>query len=224
MIRINLLPEEYRRGQRLSTKVFAAALGGVIMVCAAFGYFGMIYFGELGELQARHRIIAEDLQRKLQQAAYYDKLESQRKDYLQRVQTIQDIGKSRRLWTEFMDQLIDVVNNNGDTERHLAWFDSITIKEDRNGPSILLPGAVQGSEIARVANLHEDIESSPFARDIATKSDPGGKLELDKNREPPESFGFTLKVNFLPPAKWAKNQPKKDGQEKAGDDNGNRKR
>ena len=57
MIRINLLPEEYRRSERTSPKIFAATLGGVILVCSVFGWFGFVYFGELGKLEAEHAAI-----------------------------------------------------------------------------------------------------------------------------------------------------------------------
>ena len=34
-------------------------------------------------------------------------LEANRKDYAERVQTIQQIGQSRRLWSKFCDELLD---------------------------------------------------------------------------------------------------------------------
>lgn len=201
MIRINLLPQEFRRGYRISVKVLSASIGAAVVVCAALGWFVLVYFGELGALEAQHRAITEELAEKQKSATYYDQLESNRKDYNNRVQTIQQIGKSRRLWSKFLDELIDVVNNDGDTERHLAWFDSMSVTGDpKRGVSIAMPGAVQGGEMARVANMHEDIESAPFWPQILTKSDPGGKLDVDKSREPSESFKFTLQLQFKPPA------------------------
>ena len=72
MIRINLLPEEYRRSERTSPKIFAATLVGVIVVCSGFGWFGYIYFGELGKLEAEHAAVAEQLGRVTETATYYD--------------------------------------------------------------------------------------------------------------------------------------------------------
>ncbi len=205
MIRINLLPVHYRRGHRISVRVLATAVGSAIVVCAAVGWFSLVYFGELGELETQHQLIAQDLEQKQQRAAYYDKLETNRKDYLSRVSTIQEIGKSRRLWSKFVDELLDVVNNDGNTDRHLAWFDGLNVSgEPKRGATVNLPGAVQGSEMNRIANLHEDIGNGPFWADIQSMSDPGGKLELDKTREPQESFRFTLQLQFKPPAAEAK--------------------
>lgn len=200
MIRINLLPAEYRRGNRISPKLLAAAFGSALAVAASIGWFGIVYFGELGQLEREDAAVTAELAQKKQRGVYYDKLEANRQDLTTRVQTIQDIGRSRRVWSKFMDELIDVVNNNGDNERHMAWFDSVQVKSDPKSKSaaVTLPGAVQGGEMAKVANLHADIEGAPFWRDIATKTAPGGKLDFNKERVPPESFEFQLQLQFRP--------------------------
>ena len=194
MIRINLLPDEYRRSERTSPKVFAAMLGSVVAVCSVFGWLGMIYFGELSELQDQNTMVTETLARKQQRATYFDQLDGQRKDYTTRVQTIQNIGRSRMLWTKFLDEFLDVIDNNNDLERHLAWFDKVTIKDAarKKGPIVTMPGAVQGGEINKVANLHKDIMAADLFRDIASKSPPSGKVQEDKVKTPPKSYRFEL--------------------------------
>jgi hypothetical protein len=198
MIRINLLPQELRRGHRISVKLLAAAVGAAAVACAAIGWFGLVYFGDLGEVERQHRQVAQELAEKSVKATYYEKLEANRKDYQSRVQTIQEIAKSRRLWTKFLDELIDIVNNDGDTERHLAWFDSMTVTGDpKRGISVMLPAFVQGG-IDKQSNLYDDIDAGPFASEIKAKSDPGGKSVTDKNRDPPDAFQFPLKLDFWP--------------------------
>lgn len=205
MIRINLLPVELRRGTAISTKLLVAMVASCLLVCAAVGWFGLVYFGDLGAIEAEEREMAAQLADKTKKGGYYDKLEANLKDYTNRVQTITDIGKSRRLWSKFCDELIDVVNNNNDIERHLGWFDSLTIKADpKKGATVKLPGAVQGGEMFRVANLHEDLEAAPFVKDLIAKSQPGGKIDLDKTRTPAESFRFDLSMQFAPTVVEAK--------------------
>ncbi len=208
MIRINLLPEEFRRSERTSPKLFAAALLGIILVCCAGGWFGLVYFGELGELEVSDRNLSETLSAKNQRAVYSDSLAKEKTAYEQREATIRQIGSSRMLWTEYMDQLIDVVNNEGNTQRHLAWFGGIQVTEgnDKTGPTITLPGQVQGNLVKKVADFHEDIEGSPFAKDLATKSQPGGERKLNPKRNPPESYGFQMTLNFKPASQWVKNK------------------
>ena len=139
---------------------------------------------------------------KEKRAAYHSQLEVNRKDYAERVQTIQQISQSRRLWSKFCDDLIDVVSNNGDTERHLAWFRSITVKNDpKKGATVTMPGAVQEADSSRVANFHDDLESAPFAADLLGKSDPTWRLEIDKVRNPAQSLSFPLVLQFKPTVK-----------------------
>lgn len=200
MIRVNLLPAEYRRGNRLSSKLLGVAFGSALAVAASIGWFGIVYFGQLGELESQREEIVARLTDKKRQEAYYDKLEGNRKEYTAHVQTIQDIGKSRRVWSKLLDEIIDVVNNNGEDDRHLAWFDSMTVKSDpkNKASTITMPGAVKGSEFAKVANLHQDFERAPFRDDVASKSSPSGRIDYDKTRLPPESFKFGLQLQLKP--------------------------
>lgn len=207
MIHINLLPQELRRAERTSPKVFASALGGILLVCCSIGWLSMIYFGELGELEIESKNLSDTLSAKSEIASYHDALGGEREAYEQRAKTIRQIGASRMVWTEFMDQLIDVVNNDGNTQRHLAWFSGVQVAEgtDRAGPTVNLPGQVQGDAIKRVADFHDDVEASPFAPDLASKSAPGGDRKVTQRREPPESFAFTLQLAFKAAQDWRRN-------------------
>jgi Tfp pilus assembly protein PilN len=199
VIRINLLPADLRRGTRISPKVLAAAFASAVAVSGAVGWFGIVYFGDLGAVEQQLAAIEQKLTDYDKTVKYHDQLQVNRKDYAARVQTIQDIAKSRRLWSKFLDELIDVVNNNGDTERHLAWLDSITVKTDaRSGTTVKMPGNVQDQDKSRVANFHEDLEGAPFAADLSAKSDPTFQLIEDKNRIPAMSLKFPLDLRFKP--------------------------
>lgn len=208
MIRINLLPMEFRRGRRVSTRLLAVSFGAVLAVCASVGWFGLTYFGQLGEVEQAHAAIKQRLEQQSKQASYYDKLESNQKDYQNRVNTIQTIGRSRRLWSKFMDQFVEVINNDSDPDRHIAWFTQMSVKSDpKKGTMVTIPGAVQGNEMAKVANLHDSIHNAPFYGDIQSMSDPSGKREESKERTPPESLTFQLQLQFKPMTAAAKAKP-----------------
>jgi Tfp pilus assembly protein PilN len=199
VIRINLLPADLRRGNRLPPKVLAAAFASAVAVSGAIGWFGIVYFGDLGAAEDALAQVEQKLAEHQKKVNYHDQLQANRKDYAARVQTIQDIAKSRRLWSKFLDEVIDVVNNNGDTDRHLAWFDSIAVKGDpKKGTTVTMPGNVQDQDKSRVANFHEDLESSSFAKELLSKSDPTFRLEEDKVRIPPQSLAFPLVLQFHP--------------------------
>lgn len=211
MIRINLLPADLRRGNRLPPKVLACAFAAALAVSGAIGWFGLVYFGDLGAAEDQLAQVDAKLAERNKRVEYFTQLETNKKDYALRVQTIQDIGKSRRVWSKFLDELIDVVNNNGDTERHLAWFDSITAKNDpkRGAATVTMPSAIEDKDKDRLANFHDDVEAAPFAKELQSKSEPTYKVEVSKERIPPESMRFQLQLQFQPRVKEAPKAPAK---------------
>ena len=208
MIRINLLPEEYRRSSRTSPKVFAAILVSVMIVCGMFGWFGYIYFGDLGVLQVARAEDEELLASRNKRVQYYKALVTEKSDYTERAQTITEIAQSRVLWTEVLDQLIDTVNNDGDIDRHMAWFKSMTVKDGgaKSGAKVSLPAYVQGNDVRRLADFHEDLEQTPFFRWVAAKSLPSGQVQTTPNKKPAESLFFGLDWTFKPRSEWVFDQ------------------
>lgn len=211
MIKINLLPADLRRGNRLPPRVLAAAFAAALVISAAVGWFGLVYFGTLADAEQKLVKVTAQLDSRGAKVKYHGQLVANVKDYALRVATIQDIGRSRRVWTQFMDDLIDVVNNNGATERHLAWFDSINVKGDpKKGVKVMLPSNVQGEDKSLMANFHEDLEAAPFAKDLSKKSDPTFKLEEDDARTPSAFLKFPMALQFkLVEKPKAKPKPKK---------------
>jgi len=205
MIRINLLPADLRRGNRLPARVLAAAFGAALVISAAIGWFGLVYFGNLASAETALTRVTAQLDSRTGKVKYYTDLEANRKDYALRVQTIQQIGKSRRVWSKFLDDLIDVVNNSGATERHLAWFDSIRVKGDnKKGVTVSLPCNVQGDDKSMMANFHEDLEAAPFANELSKKSDPSFRQKSDPTRIPAAFLTFPMELQFVSSAKKAK--------------------
>ena len=91
-----------------------------------------------------------------------------------------------------------MVNNDGNAERHLAWFDDLTVRNDAtNGALVKLSCAVQGDEQDRLANFHDDMANSAFGK-RALLSDPTWKLEEEEGRVPPTSLRFALSLQFPP--------------------------
>jgi Tfp pilus assembly protein PilN len=198
MIRINLLPVEMRRGKRLQAKLLVVALASAAVVTVAAGWLGMKWFGDLQSAEDRLAAADAQLGELQRRVGYADQLESNKNDYTVRVQTIKDIGNSRRVWSKFLDELIDVVNNNGDTERHMAWFDDLQVRNDpAKGATVSLACAVQGDEQDRLANFHDDMARSSFGKQ-AMLSDPNWKLEEEEGRVPPSSLRFALSLQFPP--------------------------
>jgi hypothetical protein len=98
-----------------------------------------------------------------------------------------------------MDELLEVVNNSGSLERHLAWFDHLQVTGDpKDGSQLRLPGNVQGEESDRVANFHEDLAEAGFSSQVQKKSDPTWTLETDETRIPAAYLTFPMDLVFEP--------------------------
>ena len=67
--------------------------------------------------------------------------------------------------------------------------------------TVILPGNVQDADKSRLAAFHEDIEAAPFAKDLANKTDPTFKVQVDKVRIPAQSLAFPLTLTFQPAVK-----------------------
>jgi Tfp pilus assembly protein PilN len=199
MIRINLLPEEYRPSERTSPKLFAAVLMSVICVCGTFGWFGYVYLGELQQREAERLQLEEQLASKREAVQYHQGLTAERTDFQQRAKTLQEISESRVVWTRVLDELVDVVNNDG------AWFDRLNVKDGRDakvGPSLTMPGSVQGDSLDAVADFNEDVENASFYSFVASKGLPSARRNEDETRRPAESLSFQLELSFQPPKEW----------------------
>ncbi len=205
MIRINLLPDEYRKTERTSPKLFGTVLAAVVCVCCTVGWFGFVYFGQLGQLEIEHGRVTEVLASKQESVKYFEALSKEKKDFEEREQTIAEISRSRVVWSRLLDELIDVVDNQGNTERHFAWFKQLSIKggdEKKKGATLTMPGWLAGDELRSLADFHEDIEHAPFFKNVKQKSMPTAKTSTDKDRTPAESLSFSLGMEFQPARKW----------------------
>ncbi len=203
MIKINLLPEEYRRKEKTSFKIFLATAAGTLVVSACAGVFAYIWFGTLTEVRRKKATLEENYQVLVPQAKYDDQLKAEKQDFAAREKTIKQIRRNRISWTRKLDQFIDVVNNNGDDERHLAWFGSLEISPGKLGKktgfNMNLSGFCAGNDLGKVANLFDDIVQSDFFKGFAAINEPSGKVQkIQKDLDPPQSVAFPLKMFLIP--------------------------
>ena len=212
MIQINLLPEEYRRRERTSIKVFATILGAVVVACCSAGYLGHVYFQEYQTLVSERESQQEKLRNIEGLAKYDDRLVAEIKEYEKRSKTIQQIANSRVLWTRLLDRFIDLVNNEGSTERHMCWFDNLKVGDTRGaaGPRMTLAAFSETASWKKQADFLDDLQNDElFFTDFDKITAPGGVVTENTKREPVEAISFKLELQMKHPKQWLANQPKK---------------
>jgi Tfp pilus assembly protein PilN len=205
MIRINLLPPEQRAATRSSTKVAVALFSAVAVNGALAALWAWTAFGDQARADAAvadAELALEGLRPRLQRLAA---LEAEEKEHKAREVALADIARHRIAWTNKLDQFVDVVDSGGEGQRHLVWFDDLSVTRAVD-PRAKHVGELKGSghsgseKFAHVANFLDDVEQSGFATGFQPPAPPEGSQSVqDKELVPSEVWSFPLSMKIQPP-------------------------
>ena len=216
MIKINLLPEEYRKKARTPIKVLLAIAGAAAINGGLAAWYAWSAFGVQAEIDGEIASLQLEMDGITPQVTYHTALDAESKQYKSREQTLAGITKSRISWTRKLDELVDVVNRGGDGQRHLIWFDDFHVQQS-NDPKAKSAGTARASghsgsdKFAQVANFLEDVEKSPFLADFQPPAPPEGSQTLvDDTLVPPVAWSFPLSLTLKSPEERAGGKPADD--------------
>ncbi len=210
MIRINLLPEEYRRKARTPIKLLVAFVGAAAVNAGLMSWWAWTVFGVQAGIDSEKATLELEMEGLAPQVAYHQALDAESKQYQSREKTLAGITASRISWTRKIDELIDVVNRGGDGQRHLVWLDDLQVSQtsDSNAQSygsVRANGHSGSDKFAQVANFLEDLESSTFIEDFQPPSPPEGTQTLvDETLVPPVAWAFPMSLSLKSPEDRAK--------------------
>ncbi|MBI5365361.1 MAG: hypothetical protein HZA53_19445 [Planctomycetes bacterium] len=202
MIRINLLPVEYRKKSRTPIKLVLGLVAAVSVNAGLATWWAWSAVGEYAGVESEKTALQLEMDGLTPQVNYYKSLEVEKKQYQSREQTLASITNSRVSWTRKLDELLDVVNRGNDGQRHLVWFDDLQVAQATDTKA-KVPGSVRatahsGSEkYAQIANFLEDLEGSPFISDFQTPAPPeGSQAMVDETLVPSTAWSFPLSVTL----------------------------
>ena len=205
MIRINLLPEEFRRRNRTPLKLMLAVSAGVAVNGVLLSWYAWLAFGVSAEIESERSVLQTELDGLNPQVEYHKSLEGEQKRYAAREKTLGSITASRINWTRKIDELITIVNSGGEGERHFVWLDDLTVQQQansrsNNAGSLKASGHSGSDNFAKVANFLDDIENSTFIEDFLQPAPPEGSQSLvDKELIPPVVWAFPLSLDLKTP-------------------------
>lgn len=209
MIRINLLPEEYRKQARTPVKLLLGLLLAIVVNAGLASWWALQAFGLQAELSSESASLQTELDGLQPQVTYYNSLDSESKQYKSRESTLAGITSTRISWTKKLDELIDIVNRGGNGQRHLVWFDDLQVSQTSD-PKAKSAGSVKASghsgseKFAQVANFLEDLEGSTFITDFMPPSPPEGTQTLvDETLIPSTAWSFPLALTLKSPEERA---------------------
>tara|TARA_R110002126_G_scaffold11114_3_gene50420 strand:+ start:15940 stop:16611 length:672 start_codon:yes stop_codon:yes gene_type:complete len=208
MIQINLLPDEYRKSARTPLKFVAAIAAATAINGSLVAVWTWMVFGVAAKLETEQTQLQMEMDGLTPQVAYHDALDEEITIFATREETLVTINKNRVLWTEKLDQLLDVVNS-GNQVDHFIWFDDLSVKQEapRRGSTTfgeLKANGHSGSDKwNQVANFLEDIEDtelSGFIRDFAAPGMPQGTQNSpDPDLIPAVNWSFPLTLGLRSP-------------------------
>jgi hypothetical protein len=126
--------------------------------------------------------------------------------------TLAGINKERILWSEKIDELVDIVNSGNEVE-HFTWLDDLTVRQEtpRRGSdaygSLRAAGHSGSERWDQVANFLEDIEDrglTNFMREFHSTGRPEATInEPDEDLIPAVNWSFPLSLELKgPQARW----------------------
>ncbi len=203
MIRINLLPEEYRRKARTPLKLMLAVSAVVTVNASLLAWASWLAIGVTTAVDSELAVLQTEDDGLKPQVAYHKSLETESKQHTLREETLAQINSSRISWTRKIDQFVDVVNGGDDGDRHMVWFDSLTVQQDGTGAAgtgkIEAPGHSGSENFGQVANFLDDITESPFLEGFEAPALPAGSESItDDELVPNVVWGFPLKIQMKP--------------------------
>jgi Tfp pilus assembly protein PilN len=205
MIRINLLPEEYRKKNRTPIKMMLAVSAGVAVNGIAVAWYAWLAFGVAAEIESERAVLQTELDGLTPQVNYHKALEGEQRRFAAREKTLSGITASRINWTRKVDELITIINSGGEGQRHFVWLDDLNVQQvsdarAKNAGSLRASGHSGSDNFAQVANFLEDVEDSSFIEDFRPPAPPEGTQTLvDNDLIPPVVWAFPLSLELLTP-------------------------
>ncbi|HKX46431.1 MAG TPA: hypothetical protein VJP77_06995 [Planctomycetota bacterium] len=202
MIKVNLLPDDYRKAQRTPLRLMAAIVGGVAVNGTLFAWWAWTSLGTAAEVESRLGVLKTDLETLKPRVAYHQSLDRESTQFHAREETLARITQERVSWTEKVDKLVDVVNRGGDGDKYLIWLEDLVVSQQGNARagnagSVRAKGRSGSDNFGLVASFIEDMQTSEFSPGFTAWAPPEGRREVDEDLMPSVTFTFQLGADLV---------------------------
>lgn len=207
MIRVNLLPQEYRKAEATPLKQFFATVGAVVLAAVAAAAWGWVFFTRLSKAETELAQVESEIKGQKGALDLVTKLDSKVRDLKAQFKLIDEVAKNRVVWSRKLDELWEVVVNPKAPGRYEVWITSLGCSSTTTGAQAKVGGQVQfagtsaGSQMNKMVDFHEDLTTGTFFADFGKCTPPYGNREVvgPDNRDPKEgwNFNFVLELKSL---------------------------
>lgn len=213
MIRVNLLPVEYRKADGPPVGRVVSLVLGAFCLASAVGGWGYVHFGMLSEEENKRIALEEELSQIKQQAERSQSLLREFTEYQRRRETIEKIAAQRILWSRKLDELADIIHNKGDQKDYLVWLSTVRSMAGRGAESpiaLSIQGLCGGSLTNLSAFNYKLKDTREFSEDFSRVDPPAGvQKPLDDKKFPNVAWDFTFTLDHKSPT-WRDKQGVQD--------------
>jgi hypothetical protein len=135
MIRVNLLPEEYRRIERAPLPLLLLIIVGIAVLCLAISFCVYLSLSVKTKGSELKRTIAERMVAE-ERAKWADRLQAELDSELRRLNTIMSIRVSRIYWSKKLDLLAKIAPSD-------IWFASVKMEQKDPYPASAKPETIK---------------------------------------------------------------------------------
>ncbi len=221
MIRVNLLPQEYRRAEATPLKQFFATVGSVVVAALAVVGWLYVHYGVLDPARTELENIKSTVKTQLEgQVAESKGLATWLQDYKTQYDKIDLVAETRVLWARKLDEIWEVVANPSPANKYEVWLKGLSGKVNsalKSGGDVQFGGVSAGPQFFKLSDFNEAVRLSDLFKDFDTISYPAGNREelMGADREPKEGWSFQFSLT-LKPLKELSDKRTKSAQEASG--------
>jgi hypothetical protein len=221
MIRVNLLPQEYRKAEATPLKQFFSVIGAAVIVTVSAVAWAWVHFGLLDQALTDRDAAKAGVDNQQSQLKQVADLEAWVGEYRGRYEKIDQVAQNRLVLSRKLDELWEVVVNPVQTNRYEVWLQNVSFSlapTAKTGGAVQFAGTSAGQRWHRASDFHEDLMKSDFYKDFAELTYPHGqKVDLaGKNREPKEGWTFNITTSLKPLKELYENRAKAASAAEAG--------
>jgi hypothetical protein len=203
MIRVNLLPQEYRKAESTPLKQFFSVIAAAVVVTVAAVAWAWVHFGTLANTRQELDTVTQEVTSQQDGLKQVAELKAWVKDTKDQYERIDQGAKGRLVLSRKLDELWETVVNPSQPGRFEVWLQGLTVTlmpSAKSGGSVQFAGTSAGPKFARLADFHEDLKKSEYYQDFNDVTYPyGQRVEIaGTNREPKEGWTFTFTMAMKP--------------------------
>jgi hypothetical protein len=209
MIRVNLLPQEYRKVEATPLKQFFATVGAVVVAALAVVGWLYVHYGELEPTRQELANIENSVKTQMPNVKLSKDLAGWVQEYKSQYGKIDEVAENRVVWSRKTDALWDLVITPPTQNKYEVWLSSLECRLNptaKSGGDLKFGGTSAGTQVFRMSDFNEAIKTSEFFKDFTALSYPFGQREPlpGSDREPKEGWKFTGWTATLRPLKELK--------------------